>query len=262
MIYLGNRQNPQQKITELSCGWASLDLKSAQRDLTKRRLDVNGGSPTATIAIKAEELKEATKRTGIGGIFNKMGGSTTSHIVVSTKNWKGLEEDTKIHMKMLPSTCLVHKRLLHFVSGFRNYAARILLKESSLGEFKQPGGNVAISCFPAIIDNPDIIETLVACWTEDVVNTMDATAKKKVEPSLRKAEEYIQKLYPVLFSDDFETLTANVTGSACNDSNKLRKRRDLVSSALRFDLKKGGKGVPKQSIEEMTTFKPFNVREI
>lgn len=96
-------------------------------------------------------------------------GSEKSYLVVKTKQQRSLEDDTKLHMNMLPSTCLCHKRLLHFVSGFRNYAAKVLLKESTLGEFKQPGGNIAVSCFPYIIDNPDIIEQFVVLWYQDVI---------------------------------------------------------------------------------------------
>jgi hypothetical protein len=59
--------------------------------------------------------------------------------------------------------------MIHFVSGFRNYSAQKLLKEVVSGEFKQPGGNVAIATFPAVYDNPEIMEALVRVWTEDVV---------------------------------------------------------------------------------------------
>ena len=190
----------------------------------------------------------------------RLGASTTSHLLVSTKQVKNLEEDTKLHMKMLPSTCLVHKRLLHFVSGFRNYAGHILLKESSLGEFKQPAGNVAISCFPKILDCPDILEVFVTCWSEDVVNAWSTQDKRKMGLCMQKAEEYIERVYPVLFSDEFD-LTANETASACDDQSKLTKRKELITAALRFDMKKGA-AKPKKTIEEMTTFKPFNVREL
>lgn len=61
-------------------------------------------------------------------------------------------------MQFLPSTCLIQKKLLLFVSGYRNYAGQTLLKDSALGNFKQPGGNIVLSCFPKIIDNIDILE--------------------------------------------------------------------------------------------------------
>ena len=39
-------------------------------------------------------------------------------------------------MNFMPSTCLIQKKLLVFVSGYRNYAGSTLLKESALGNFK------------------------------------------------------------------------------------------------------------------------------
>ena len=189
--------------------------------------------------------------------------ASQSSLLISTKQAKALEEDTKIHMTMLPSICLVSKRILHFVTGFRNYAARILLKESLLaaGEFKQPAGNIAISCFPKIIDCPDILESFVICWNEDIVNLWNMAEKKKFALCSQRAEDYIQKIYPILFSNEFD-LTSNETTSACGEASKLARRKELVISALRFDSQKKRAVAPKQSIAEMTTFKPFNVREI
>ena len=246
-------------MTEMSCGWTKLELKQAQKDLTKFKLEVKGGSPKASVDIEAKEVKEVSNKSLLGGLLGS--NTNTSILHVSTKAWKLLENDTILHMQMLPSLCLIHKRLIHFVSGFRNYAGQKLLKESSLGEFKQPGGNVAIACFPAIIDNPDILEVLVQEWNEYGMKDWSQLDKRKIELSMRKSEEYLQKLYPVLFSDDFD-LGANTTVSVCDDKTKLFLRRDLIMSALRYDSKKKTGKAPKKSIEEMTTFKPFNVREI
>lgn len=50
--------------------------------------------------------------------------------------------------------------------------------------------------------------------------------------------------------------------SACFDQNRYQMRVDLLLSTLRFGgPPKGGKPAPKKPIEELTTFKPFNVRE-
>ena len=83
-------------------------------------------------------------------------------------------------MQYLPSTCLIQKRILLFVSGYRNYAGQILLKESALGNFKQPGGNIVMCCFPKIIDNIDILESFAQYWSDDVLAQMPATSKKSV----------------------------------------------------------------------------------
>lgn len=170
-------------------------------------------------------MKDVSKRGFWGSMFG-YGNLSKANITITTKSEKLLEEDTKVHMAMLPSTCLIHKKLIHFVSGFRNYAAKILLKEAQLGEFKKPGGNVAISCFPTILDNPDILEIFVKVWCEDVVNKWTTTQKKQFETLMRSADEYIQKVYPILFADgddDFH-VSGNNTESACGDDLKLQRR--------------------------------------
>ena len=106
---------------------------------------------------------------------------------------------------MLPGLCLIHKRMVHFVSGFRNYAADHLLKEVAANEFKQPGGDVAISTFPAVYDNPDIVEILVKLWTSDIIAGWNPEKKKNIKLCMQMSELYLSKIYPVLFSYDFDT---------------------------------------------------------
>ena len=106
-------------------------------------------------------------------------------------------------MQFLPSTCLLQKKLLLFVSGYRNYAGQTLLKESTMGNFKQPGGSVVLSCFPKLVDNIDILEVLVQVWAEDVLGSMSAANKKSIEMPMSKAKEIIHKIYPVLYADEF-----------------------------------------------------------
>ena len=122
-----------------------------------------------------------------------------------------------MHMQFLPSTCLIQKKLLLFVSGYRNYAGQTLLKESSLGQFKQPGGSIVLSSFPKLVDNIDILEVLVAVWAEDVLATMSATDKKSIQEPIRRTKDIIHRIYPVLFAEEFGLTEANYLDSACFD---------------------------------------------
>jgi len=177
VIYLRTFKNNRKTISETSCGWAEFELKDARRDHKGMKLEVHGGSPLAAIAIKEQERKEVAKRGGVKGFFG-ISGSNKSYLSISVKQERMLEEDIKLHLTMLPAVCIVHKHLIHFISGFRNYAGKILLKESTLGQFRKPGGNIAISSFPAIIDNPDIIEQFVTCWYVDVMKPMKSDQKR------------------------------------------------------------------------------------
>jgi len=55
---------------------------------------------------------------------------------------------------------------------------------------------------------------------------------------------------------------SNYMDSACYDATRMALRTEILNSALRFGQPaKGSRPVPKRSIDEMTTFRPFNVRE-
>ena len=137
-------------------------------------------------------------------------------------------------MQFLPSTCLIQKKLLLFVSGYRNYAGKTLLKESTLGNFKQPGGSVVLSCFPKLVDNIDILEILIAVWSEDVVAGMTAAQKKNFTQLNFKVKEIIMKIYPVLFADEFNMMESNVLESAIFDTQRYKLRMEMLISALRY----------------------------
>ena len=91
-----------------------------------------------------------------------------------------------------------------FMSGFRNYLGKELLKEGPGGSIKKPAGNVIISAMPKLIDCPDIAEYLIHLWSVDVFDKLNNEKKRKNMKYLTdKAKEFILKLYPVVYSDKF-----------------------------------------------------------
>lgn len=116
-----------------------------------------------------------TKRTGINYIAKVVGSKITTQLTVSVRPHTKFTDETKFHLNMLPSTCFIQKRLLYFVSGFRNYLGDKLLKESQFSNesLKHPEGDVIISSFYKIVDSPDICEQLVRIWSEDFWNVIN-----------------------------------------------------------------------------------------
>ena len=172
-----------------------------------------------------------------------------------------LSNEVKLHLEMMPSTCLVHLPLLTFVSGFMNYKGEKLLKESHAGGFRKPAGDVIISCFPKIYDNPDIVEELTQIWVEDVQSKM-ASDLLNIEVIKSKTKDFISRLYPVLYSEEFKAIDINgTTRSAAGLGQTLGKRKQLIQSALRHGQTQTKVKQP-QAPSDLTTFRPFSVREL
>lgn len=126
---------------------------------------------------------------------------------------------------MMPSTCLVHLPLLTFVSGFMNYKGEKLLRESHAGGFRKPAGDVVISCFPKIYDNPDIVEELSQIWVEDVQAKV-ASDQLNIDFIKSKTKDFISRLYPVLYSEAFKAIEhSGTTKSAAGIGNTLLRDR-------------------------------------
>jgi hypothetical protein len=78
---------------------------------------------------------------------------------------------------------------------------------------------------------------------------------------MKKMEDFTTRIYPVLFSEGFAYHSSNATESACGDPVKNALRKQLVTHALRFN-NPAAKVKVTQPPDSLTTFKPFNVREI
>jgi len=165
-----------------------------------QKLPIKGGSPNAEMLIKDQDVR--TNRTGLQYLKKVMGSKIASQLTVSFRPHTKFTEETKFHLDLLPTTCFIQKRLLYFVSGFRNYIGEKLIRESS--SFRQPEGDVIISTFPRLLDNPDICEQIILIWSEDVWAKLDARQKLNVEFIMAKTKEFIQKLYPVVYSEEFK----------------------------------------------------------
>lgn len=138
-------------------------------------------------------------------------------------------------MSLLPSTCFVNNKLLTFVSGFRNYAAEALQGQN---QERKPDGDITISCFPKIMDNIDIIEEFARIFAEDYWDKTTLAVRRNIKSITDHAVEYIGKMYPVLYADEFQWSEVNRTDSACADKDLEAKRKELIQAALRFDTGK------------------------
>mmetsp|Transcript_27366 Transcript_27366/g.20514 ORF Transcript_27366/g.20514 Transcript_27366/m.20514 type:complete len:108 (+) Transcript_27366:68-391(+) len=95
-----------------------------------------------------------------------------SQLTIQVRPHSKFTEETRFHLELLPSTCLVQKRLLYLVSGFRNYVGEKLLREAATGAFRHPEGDVVISTFPKVLNHPDICDTLLKIFAEDFYLTL------------------------------------------------------------------------------------------
>lgn len=129
-----------------------------------------------------------------------MFGGVSNRIQVNVTPFTSLTETERFHLDLMPSVCLLHKCLLHFISGFVNYKARKLLGETSIGHFKKPSGDVVIANFSKLLDCPDILIPLSKCWNEDVEPHLTGANGRSISHLMNKMEDYVTRMYPVLYS--------------------------------------------------------------
>lgn len=131
----GGTSAESQRIVEMSCGWCQLDIGSNGDSLSRQmthKLAIKGGSPNAEIMIKDADVH--TNRTGIKyQLMKVVNPKITSQLTVQVRPLNKFTDETRFHMEFLPSLCFLQKRLLYFVSGFRNYLGEKLLQEQSGG---------------------------------------------------------------------------------------------------------------------------------
>lgn len=187
------------KVSEMCCGWCELPIGMiASKSLD---LEIKGGSPYQEIEIKKDELR--ADRTGFAA-FKKALGGVKSQLVVDVKEVAKFEKEVKFHLDLMPSTCLVHKALLYFISGFVNYKADKLLKDQTGTGFRKPSGDLIMSAFPAILDNQEILEALTPVWCDKMQVEINEKRKQDIAFIVQKTVEVISKLYTVIHSPEPE----------------------------------------------------------
>lgn len=254
-----NNKNNKARVTEMSCGWCELPVEELARGFT-HKLTIHGGSPSAEVEIKDADLR--TNRTGFKLVAKVFNNKVEKRLQVEVKPLAKLPQEVKSHLELMPSTCLVHRSMLYFASGFMNYKAERLLRETAAGAFRKPPGDVVLSAFPTIFDSPDIFEELVLIWGEDIQPMIDKGKKLDIEFIMTKTKEVVSRLYPILYCEEFVGLEHASTRSEAGNPDLLTRRKKLIQSSLRFGVVHPVKQKVAEAPCELTTFRPFSVREL
>ena len=219
--------------------------------------EIKGGSPDFPIDLDKYNFTEGM------GFFHKIRrGNIIQQLKLDVRYFESFSSEGKYNIAMLPSTCVINKKLMHFVTGYRNYLAKKLCKESTENAgFTVPAANHVIKTFPFILDNPDVCEKFLDEWHNNVVKKMPKASQKNLKFMTDKAEAYISRMYLVRYSDKFKVEEGKEYISAAGDEITMKSREDLIKHALNIDMP-GVSFRPKVRLEAITTFKPFNIREL
>ena len=227
--------------------------------LARAVADASGLPFLAEVDIDQKEMR--TNRSGIKFLKKVLSDKVENQLEVRVDPLAKLDRDTKLHLDLMPSTCLLHKSMLYFLSGFMNYKARELIQATAGGRLRQPAGDHVIASFPRIMDCPDIWEELNAVWNEDIHPLIEGK-RFKCKDLAERVKETVSRLYPILHSDDFAPLNECSNNSAVGNPTLLQKRQKLIQSALRHGAIHKTKVKVDSAPYQLTSFKPFNVREI
>ena len=80
------------KDTEMSCGWCSTPLATCEKEVTKVKLEITGGSPLNALVIEKEDVR--TNRSGFKSFVKLFNNNIKSTLMVSFKPLKNLEPET------------------------------------------------------------------------------------------------------------------------------------------------------------------------
>lgn len=78
------------------------------------------------------------------------------------------------------------------------------------------------------MDNIDIMEEFCKIYAEDYWDNISVARQRQIGTITATAIEFIGKMYPVLYADEFELNKINEYDSACWDKDLLQKRKNLI----------------------------------
>jgi len=86
------------------------------------------------------------------------------------------------------------------------------------------------------MDNIDIVENLARIYKADYWKKVTGKGQTNIDEISKKSKEIITKLYPVLYTEEFNLTVLTATDSACANPKNEKLRKDLIESALRFGV--------------------------
>jgi len=97
------------------------EFKDPQKRKSTFSMDIRGGSPDMVI-----ELDPFNFNANLGLLKKMKRGTIISKLKVKLRYFDTISTEGKFNISMLPSTCIINKKLLHFLSGYRCYLSRKL----------------------------------------------------------------------------------------------------------------------------------------
>ncbi|TNV88020.1 hypothetical protein FGO68_gene1522 [Halteria grandinella] len=267
-LVLYTKQGTDATPQQVCCAWGSLPLSNLDK-AAKHKIPLKGGSPFSELKMSKEELFQEKK----GFEFLKKLTAQTEEpaLLLSVKPFAKFTELQQLQISMLPSSCIFNRRLLSFIAALRLYCQRHLSKAQQ--QMIAPQGSFAIAQFRKIYDSPDVQLIMAECWE---AWELDNKQPPTLEQLIVKMEDYILKIYAIVYSEDFHYDHVYPCRSLPVDSELFTKRELAIKQQLapikykKLSLAAASKKSTQNKendalLAQMVTvdeYKPFNIAEM
>lgn len=129
-------------------------------------IPLSAGTPDKPSVIVQTDVQ--TERKGFfAGLKRAFGKQIKSQFKITVRGFIDLIESKQKYIKLLPSQCMINKKLLPFFACYRQYLSELILAEN-LQQYRKVDQDAIISQFENIIDCPDICEQLIKYWDSEL----------------------------------------------------------------------------------------------
>ena len=184
---------------EVSAGWTTLALfpgtDRSLIDLKSYRVGLHGGTPQAPASLMSQEEIDAQK-IPLWKVFAKKGGAKLKFKLGSL---------SRSHMHasaFLPATFLASFSTLPVLAIFRQLLAERLLKSApadASGPLTHPSYDPALTLFPMMLDEPDMIEWIELLWARQT-KSMSKSERRSLATAGPAFVSMISDLWPLVYA--------------------------------------------------------------
>lgn len=139
-------------MVEVTNGWTRVPLDRLGESRT-HTLEIYAGSPMRPGIVDEDVARK-------GSCF---GGQTRSQLVVKCRPFVDLLPAKQAYVRLLPSHCMVNKKLLPLFAHYRLYMGEVLLRER-MQQFRRVEHDPILAQFGEVIDCADVIPELITHW--------------------------------------------------------------------------------------------------
>ena len=190
------------KNTEMSCGWAKLEIHSVDMHVSNgininHKLKIHGGTFNCESGIDAKDVRNDSGNALSFRKLKQVFSGVESVVVIQEQSYNNFKNSNKLHMKWIPENVITTVNSCRIIELYYELMADEWLRDQQIFEFQFFKQDLYQSLLLFIIDRPNLLCILIDEW-KSKVGTFWRSQKKDRKFMINEFKLLLKQFVPFL----------------------------------------------------------------